>query len=184
MGMTAAGGSTDLTAILLTEEQIAARVATLAEQLAQDYQGKCPLLIGVLKGSIVFLADLIRKMGIPLEIDLICVSSYGCNAQSSGRISLLKDVAADLTGRHVVLVEDIIDSGLTVAWLLETLRERQPASLAVVCLLNKPDRREVDVPINYTGFEIPDEFVVGYGLDFAEQYRYLPHVAVLRSQVP
>jgi hypoxanthine phosphoribosyltransferase len=180
MGVDAAADwQRDLASVLLTEEQIHSRVAELAAELAADYHDKHPLLIGILKGSIVFLSDLMRKLSIPLEMDLVCCSSYGQSATSSGRIELRMDLSRDLRGRHVVLVEDIVDTGLTLSRLIELLRDREPESLKVCCLLSKPSRRQTDVQVDYVGFEIPDEFVVGYGLDYAERYRWLPHLAVV-----
>jgi hypoxanthine phosphoribosyltransferase len=173
----------ELASVLLTEEQIQTRVTELAQEIARDYAGQCPLLIGVLKGSIVFLSDLMRKLSLPLEIDLICCSSYGSAATSSGDVTLRTAPACQVSGRHVLLVEDIVDTGLTLAKLIELLQAQQPASLKVCCLLSKPSRRETEVEIHYTGFEIPDEFVVGYGLDYAERYRWLPHVAVVKPEV-
>jgi hypoxanthine phosphoribosyltransferase len=137
----------------------------------------------VMKGSIVFLSDLMRQIGIPLEIDLVCVSSYGQGARSAGQIELLKDLSVDIRGRHVLLIEDIVDTGVTLSRLRQLFLQRDPASVAICALLSKPERREVDVPLTYTGFQIPDEFVVGYGLDYAEHYRHLPFVAVLKPEV-
>ncbi|MEI6502108.1 MAG: hypoxanthine phosphoribosyltransferase [Armatimonadota bacterium] len=179
---TAADWSADLASVLLTEEAIQARVADLARQIAVDYEGQNPLLIGVLKGSVVFLCDLVRAMGMPVEIDLVCVSSYGQGAQSCGEITILKDVSAPVQGRHVLIVEDILDSGLTIRHLAALLRDRAPASLRACALLSKPSRRKVECEADYLGFEIPDEFVVGYGLDYAERFRWLPYVAVLRPE--
>lgn len=178
----AAEAESDIASILLTEAQIATRVEELAREIAQQYQGEVPLLVGVLKGSIVFLADLMRRLSVPLEIDLLCASSYGRSSESSGEITLLKDLSHDIRGRHVLIVEDIVDSGLTLRHLLDLLQERNPASLAVVALLSKPSRRRTHVDLDFLGFEIPDAFVVGYGLDFAERYRYLPYVAVLKPE--
>lgn len=184
MGVGAGGDwRADLASVLLTEKQIQDRVAALGTEIAAAYQGKNPLVIGVLKGSVVFLADLIRRIDIPLEIDLVCLSSYGQAANSSGQPLLLKDLAVPVAGRHLLVVEDIIDSGVTLSHLLALLQQRGPASIGVCALLSKPARRETDVPVDYTGFEIPDEFVVGYGLDYAEHYRSLPYVAVLKPEV-
>jgi hypoxanthine phosphoribosyltransferase len=182
MGVEAADWRSDLQSVLLTEEAIKARVDELGSQLAAEYSGRHPLVVGVLKGSVIFLSDLVRAMGIPLEIDLVCVTSYGQCAKSCGSITLLKDLAADVKGRHVLLVEDIIDSGVTVSQLADLLGQREPASLRVCTLLSKPARREVACEPDYLGFEIPDEFVVGYGLDYAERYRWLPYVAVLKPE--
>jgi hypoxanthine phosphoribosyltransferase len=173
----------DVEEILLTEEQIQARVAELGAQLAEDYAGRDPVLISVLKGSIVFLADLVRGMDIPLSIDIMEVSSYGAATESSGQVRILKDLSNPIEGRHVIVVEDIIDTGLTLNYLLRYLREKAPASLRICCLLDKPARRLTEIPIDYVGFTIPDRFVIGYGLDFGERYRNLPYVGVLRPSV-
>jgi hypoxanthine phosphoribosyltransferase len=173
----------DVEEILLTEEQIQARVAELGAQLAEDYAGRDPVLISVLKGSIVFLADLVRGMDIPLSIDIMEVSSYGAATESSGQVRILKDLSNPIEGRHVIVVEDIIDTGLTLNYLLRYLREKAPASLGICCLLDKPARRLTEIPIDYVGFTIPDRFVIGYGLDFGERYRNLPYVGVLRPSV-
>jgi hypoxanthine phosphoribosyltransferase len=173
----------DVEEILLTEEQIQARVAELGAQLAEDYAGRDPVLISVLKGSIVFLADLVRGMDIPLSIDIMEVSSYGAATESSGQVRILKDLSNPIEGRHVLVVEDIIDTGLTLNYLLRYLREKAPASLGICCLLDKPARRLTEIPIDYVGFTIPDRFVIGYGLDFGERYRNLPYVGVLRPSV-
>lgn len=184
MGVDAAADwSADLASVLLTEDAIRARVAELGRELAADYAGHNPLLVGVLKGSVVFLSDLVREMAIPLEIDLVCVSSYGHSADSCGEITILKDLSAPVQGRHVVLVEDILDSGLTICHLAALLGQREPASLRVCALLSKPSRRKVQCEADYLGFEIPDEFVVGYGLDYAERFRWLPYVAVLKPEI-
>lgn len=175
--------SSDLASVLLTQEVIQARVAELAREIAADYEGKNPLLVGVLKGSLVFLSDLIRELGIPLEIDLVCVSSYGQDAASCGEITLLKDLSTEVRGREVLLVEDILDSGVTLCHLAALLAQREPASLRICALLSKPARRKVECEADYLGFEIPDEFVVGYGLDYAERFRWLPCVAVLKPEV-
>jgi hypoxanthine phosphoribosyltransferase len=173
----------DVEEVLLTEEQIQARVAELGIQLTADYAGRDPVLISVLKGSIVFLADLVRGMELSLSIDIMEVSSYGAATESSGQVRILKDLSNAIEGRHVIVVEDIIDTGLTLNYLLRYLREKQPASLTICCLLDKPARRLTEIPIDYIGFTIPDRFVVGYGLDYGERYRNLPYVGVLRPSV-
>jgi hypoxanthine phosphoribosyltransferase len=173
----------DVEEVLLTQEQIQARVAELGAQLTADYAGRDPVLISVLKGSIVFLADLVRGMEIPLSIDIMEVSSYGAATESSGQVRILKDLSNPIEGRHVIVVEDIIDTGLTLNYLLRYLREKAPASLGICCLLDKPARRLTEIEIDYVGFTIPDRFVVGYGLDFGERYRNLPYVGVLRPSV-
>ncbi|MEX0631203.1 MAG: hypoxanthine phosphoribosyltransferase [Chloroflexota bacterium] len=173
----------DVQEVLLTEDQIQARVAELGGQLNADYTGLEPVLISVLKGSIVFLADLVRSMELPLSIDIMEVSSYGAATETSGQVRILKDLSNPIEGRHVIVVEDIIDTGLTLNYLLRYLREKGPASLRICCLLDKPARRLTEIPIDYVGFTIPDRFVVGYGLDYGERYRNLPYVGVLRPSV-
>jgi hypoxanthine phosphoribosyltransferase len=173
----------DVQEILLTEDKIQARVAELGAQLNADYAGLEPVLISVLKGSIVFLADLVRSMELPLSIDIMEVSSYGAATETSGQVRILKDLSNPIEGRHVIVVEDIIDTGLTLNYLLRYLREKGPASLRICCLLDKPARRLTEIPIDYVGFTIPDRFVVGYGLDYGERYRNLPYVGVLRPSV-
>ena len=173
----------DVQEVLLTEDKIQARVAELGAQLNADYAGLEPVLISVLKGSIVFLADLVRSMELPLSIDIMEVSSYGAATETSGQVRILKDLSNPIEGRHVIVVEDIIDTGLTLNYLLRYLREKGPASLRICCLLDKPARRLTEIPIDYVGFTIPDRFVVGYGLDYGERYRNLPYVGVLRPSV-
>jgi hypoxanthine phosphoribosyltransferase len=167
--------------ILVQPDELAHRVTELAEQISKDYDGKDVLLIGVLKGAVFFLADLMRKMDVDCEVDFMAVSSYGSSTDSSGVVRILKDLDAPIEGRHVLIVEDIVDSGLTLSYLFRMLGGRSPASLEVCALLTKPDRREVDMPIRYVGFEIPNKFAIGYGLDHAERYRNLPYVAVLNE---
>jgi len=166
--------------VLISEQEIQQRVAELGRQISADYEGLNPLLVCVLKGGYVFLADLTRALTICHSVDFMAVSSYGNATESSGVVRILKDLDTDISGKHVLLVEDIIDTGHTLAYLLENLRVRQPASLRVCTLLNKPSRREVDIPIDYVGFDIPNEFVIGYGLDYAENYRNLRFVGVLK----
>jgi hypoxanthine phosphoribosyltransferase len=169
----------DLEAVLVGEDRIKARIAELAAEIDADYQGRDLLLVGVLKGAVMVMADLARALHSPVEMDWMAVSSYGSGTKSSGVVRILKDLDMDLTGRHVLVVEDIIDSGLTLSWLLANLSSRGPASLEVFTLLRKPDAAKVDVFVRYIGFDIPNEFVVGYGLDFAERYRNLPSVVTL-----
>ncbi|RZS79428.1 hypoxanthine phosphoribosyltransferase [Motilibacter rhizosphaerae] len=173
----------DLEKVLVTEEQIAGRLAELAEQIAADYEGRDLLLVGVLKGAVMVMADLSRALRIHVDMDWMAVSSYGSGTKSSGVVRILKDLDRDISGRHVLVVEDIIDSGLTLSWLLANLRSRQPASLEVAALLRKPEAAKVDVDVRYVGFDIPEEFVVGYGLDYAEKYRNLPFVGTLAPHV-
>lgn len=168
--------------VIITREEIAKRIDELAAEIRRDYKGKNPLLIGVLKGSFVFLSDLVRAMNIPVEIDFIRLSSYGACTESSGKIKMLKRLETPIQGRHVLVVEDIVDSGLTVCFLLEYLARQKPLSLNLCTLFDKPLRRKVEVPIDYRGFTIPDAFVVGYGLDCNQQFRYLPDLCVLEEQ--
>ena len=165
--------------ILIEEETLAARVAELGAEVSADYHGRDLLLIGVLKGAVFFMADLMRHLTVPCEVDFMAISSYGDATDSSGIVRILKDLDINIEGRDVLVVEDIIDSGLTLSYLIRNLESREPASLEVCALLTKPSRREIDVPVRYVGFEIPNKFVVGYGLDFAERYRNLPYVGVL-----
>jgi hypoxanthine phosphoribosyltransferase len=173
----------DVEEILLTEEQISERVAELGSQLEADYAGRDPVLVSVLKGSIIFLADLIRAMQSSLSLDLMEVSSYGASTESSGQVRILKDLSKPIEGRDVIVVEDIIDTGLTLNYLLKYLHDKGPASVRICCLLDKPARRLAEIPIDYRGFTIPDRFVVGYGLDYDERYRNLPYIGVLKPSV-
>jgi hypoxanthine phosphoribosyltransferase len=174
----------DIGEVLLTEEQIAARVAELGRKISADYAGKSLTLVSVLKGSLPFMADLMRQISLPLRIDLMEVSSYGGTAtESSGLVRIIKDLSASISGEDVLLVEDIIDTGLTLNYLVRYLRGKNPSSLKICTLLDKPARRLVEIPVDYQGFEIPDQFVVGYGLDYSERYRNLRFVGVLRPEV-
>ena len=165
--------------VLVDTEALGARIAELGAEISADYEGRDLLLIGVLKGAVFFMADLMRKLTIPCEVDFMAISSYGASTDSSGVVRILKDLDINIEGRHVLVVEDIIDSGLTLSYLMRNLESREPATLEVCALLTKPDRRELEVPVRYIGFEIPNRFVIGYGLDFGERYRNLPYVAVL-----
>lgn len=173
----------DITKVLVTEEQIATRVNELASEIDKLYAGKDLLLVGVLKGAVMFMADLSRAIQIPVAMDWMAVSSYGSGTQSSGVVRILKDLDADVLGRHVLIVEDIIDSGLTLSWLASNLAARGAASVEIVALLRKPEAAKVDVAVKMVGFDIPNEFVVGYGLDFDEKYRTLKDVGVLDPKV-
>ncbi|QAY63672.1 hypoxanthine phosphoribosyltransferase [Xylanimonas allomyrinae] len=175
--------SGDIASILLTEEQLGAKLDELAAQIDKDYAGKDLLLVGVLKGAVMVMADLSRRLHTKAEMDWMAVSSYGSGTKSSGVVRILKDLDTDLTGRNVLIVEDIIDSGLTLSWLVANLRSRGPASVEIAAALRKPDAAKVDVDVRYVGFDIPNEFVVGYGLDYAERYRNLPFVATLAPHV-
>ena len=165
--------------VLIDQETLAARVAELGAEVSADYEGRDLLLIGVLKGAVFFMADLMRHLTVACEVDFMAISSYGDATDSSGIVRILKDLDISIEGRDVLVVEDIIDSGLTLSYLIRNLESREPASLEVCALLTKPSRREIDVRVRYVGFEIPNKFVVGYGLDFAERYRNLPYVGVL-----
>jgi len=165
--------------ILIEPDALSTRVAELGAEISADYEGRDLLLIGVLKGAVFFMADLMRKLTIPCEVDFMAISSYGASTDSSGVVRILKDLDINIEGRHVLVVEDIIDSGLTLSYLMRNLESREPGTLEVCALLTKPDRREIEVPVRYVGFEIPNRFVIGYGLDFGERYRNLPYVAVL-----
>jgi len=173
----------DVAEVLIREDELQARVADLGRQISSDYEGKIPLLVGILKGASIFLSDLIRKTTIPCLLDFIATSSYGVGSESSGIVRILKDLDQTIEGRHVLIVDDIIDTGFTMDYLLETLKARYPASLRVCALLDKISRRRRHVPIDYRGFEIPDKFVVGYGLDYGGIYRNLPFICVLKPEV-
>jgi hypoxanthine phosphoribosyltransferase len=165
--------------VLIGEDALQQRITELGEEISADYHGRDLLLIGVLKGAVFFMADLMRRLTVPCEIDFMAISSYAGATESSGVVRILKDLDINIEGRDVLVVEDIIDSGLTLSYLMRNLEAREPATLEVCALMTKPARREIEVPVRYTGFEIPNEFVVGYGLDFGERYRNLPYVAVL-----
>jgi hypoxanthine phosphoribosyltransferase len=168
--------------VLVPHEDLQRRVAELGAQISRDYAGRDLVMVGVLKGALLFIADLMRQLTVPCEVDFMAVSSYGSSTDSSGVVRILKDLDAPIEGRDVLIVEDIIDSGLTLQYLLRNLRARNPGSLEVCALLTKPARRRVELPIRYVGFEIPDRYVIGYGLDYAQRYRNLSYVAVLNEQ--
>ncbi len=173
----------DIAEILIDEKALQARVRELGEQISRDYEGKRPILVGVLKGAFMFMADLIRHISIPHEVDFMATSSYGAATETSGVVRILKDLDTPISGRHVLIVEDIIDTGLTLDYLTRILRARNPASLRICALLDKRERRRIPIPLDYVGFEIPNKFVVGYGLDFGEIYRNLPYIAVLKPEI-
>jgi hypoxanthine phosphoribosyltransferase len=174
----------DIEGVLVSEQQIADKIAELAKTLEADYAGRELLLVGVLKGAVMVMADLARALTtVPVSMEFMAVSSYGSSVSSSGVVRILKDLDRDIAGRDVLVVEDIIDSGLTLSWLLRNLRSRQPNSVEVLALLRKPEAAQVQVPVKYMGFDIPSVFVVGYGLDYAERYRELPYVGTLRPEV-
>ena len=169
--------------ILIQEDELQARIRELGAEISADYAGRELLLLGVLKGAVFFMADLMRALTVPCEIDFMAISSYGASTDSSGVVRILKDLDINIEGRDVLVVEDIVDSGLTLSYLMRNLESREPGTLEVCALLTKPARREIDVPVRYTGFEIPNRFVIGYGLDFAERYRNLPYVGVLHDHL-
>jgi hypoxanthine phosphoribosyltransferase len=169
--------------ILIDEQTLQKRIAELGREISADYEGRDLLLVGVLKGAVFFMADLMRHIRVPCEVDFMAISSYGASTDSSGIVRILKDLDLNIEGRNVLVVEDIIDSGLTLSYLVRTLEAREPGSLEICTLLTKPERREIDVDVRYVGFEIPNRFVIGYGLDFAERYRNLRFVGVLHDDL-
>ena len=173
----------DVEKILFTKEDIAQKVKSLAGMISRDYENRNPLLISVLKGSFIFMADLVREITVPCNVDFMAVSSYGKKSVTTGAVKILKDLDSRVEGRHVVIVEDILDSGLTLRYIINYLTGGKPASIRICTFLDKPARRQADIRPDYTGFIVPDEFIVGYGLDYAEKYRNLPYVAVLRREV-
>ena len=173
----------EIESVLMSEQAIAERVKELAAQVDADYAGREILLVGVLKGAVMFMADLARALETPVSMEFMAVSSYGSSTSSSGVVRILKDLDREIADKHVLVVEDIIDSGLTLSWLLRNMRSRGPASVEVVALMRKPDAAKIDVPVKYVGFDIANEFVVGYGLDYAERYRDLPFVGLLKPEV-
>jgi hypoxanthine phosphoribosyltransferase len=173
----------DVAEVLITGEQIEEKVCELGERITQDYAGERLLLVGVLRGAVVVMGDLMRCIDLPCEIDFMDISSYGSGTSSSGVVRILKDLEEDITGRHVLIVEDIIDTGLTLSYLRRSLLTRGPASLEICALVTKPSRRRVELDVKYLGFEVPDEFVVGYGLDYAGAYRNLPDICVLKKDI-
>lgn len=172
----------DISEILISRDEIQDKIAELAKQIGEDYRGRDLLLVGVLKGALIFMADLCRKIELPLEFDFMAVSSYGASTKSSGVVRILKDLDYEISGRHVLLIEDIIDSGLTLSYLLKYLQARNPASLEICSLFWKKGEQAVPIDVKYPGFEIPPVFVVGYGLDYAERYRNLPYIGVLKPE--
>jgi len=173
----------DIKEVLFSEQQLSEKVKALGEQITRDYAGKNPLLVSVLKGSFIFMADLVRNIDLPCDIDFMTVSSYGEKSQTTGAVKIVMDLKRDIEGRDIIIVEDILDSGLTLHYLLGILEARNPASIKLCTLLDKPSRRRVNVDVEYSGFSIPDEFVVGYGLDYAERYRNLPYIGILKPEV-
>jgi hypoxanthine phosphoribosyltransferase len=181
MGVTIEKVDQGVSEVLLSEEAIRHRISELGAQITRDYAGKQLVIVGVLTGAVTFLADLMREIALPMELDFVAMSSYGQATKSSGEVRLVKDLGHPVEGKHVLVAEDIIDTGLTLRYLLETLQARHPASIATCVLLDKPSRRKVEVPVEYRGFEIEDRFVVGYGLDYAGRYRNLPYIGILQT---
>ncbi len=173
----------DVSEVLISSEQITEKVREMGERITRDYTGERLLLVGVLRGAVVVMGDLMRCIDLPCEIDFMDISSYGSGTSSSGVVRILKDLEEDITGRHVLIVEDIVDTGLTLSYLIRSLLARKPASLEICALLTKPTRRRVELDVKYLGFEVPDEFVVGYGLDYGGAYRNLPDICVLKEEV-
>jgi len=174
----------DIDRILISQEQIQEKIRELGKQITEDYKDKDNvLLVGVLKGAFIFMADLIRNIDLPLHVDFMAVSSYGASTKSSGVVRILKDLEHDVEGKNLLIIEDIVDSGLTLSYMCNILKSRNPESIKICALLDKPSRRQVDIEVDYLGFEIPDYFVVGYGLDYGEKYRNLPYICVLKPEV-
>ena len=173
----------DVLKVLVSQEELQAKVAQMGRDISRDYEGKNLLLVSILKGSVVYMADLMRAITIPCNIDFMVVSSYGANTETSGLVKIIKDLDQDLSGKDVLIVEDILDTGVTLSKLKPMLRLRNPASIRIAAILDKPTRRKADIHADYLGFEVPDEFVVGYGLDYDEKYRNLPYVGVLKPEV-
>lgn len=173
----------DIQEVLFSEQQLADKVAELGARISADYEDKNPLVVSVLKGSYVFMADLTRKITIPCNVDFMAVSSYGAGTKTTGEVQIIKDIGSKIDGRHLIIVEDILDSGVALSFLMKILKARGAASIRLCTLLSKPERRKVDVPVDYLGFEIPDAFVAGYGLDYAEKYRNLPYIGILKPSV-
>lgn len=173
----------DISSVLLREDEIQAKVKEIGRKISEDFKGKDPLFVGILKGSFVFMADLMRSVTVPCSVDFMAVSSYGSKSVTTGAVKINKDLSQDIENRHVIIVEDILDSGVTLSYLLQYLQARNPASISLVTLLDKPARRRKEVKVDYSGFEIPDAFIVGYGLDYAEKYRNLPYIAILKPEI-
>jgi hypoxanthine phosphoribosyltransferase len=183
MGMRCLAMTADIKEVLITEDEIQAKVQELAEQINRDYRDKNPVLVGVLNGAFVFLSDLMRHLDLSCTVDFVSWSSYGKDTSSSGVFRIMKDLETSVESKHVLIVEDIIDTGLTLHYLLDTVRARKPASVKVAALLDKPSRRRIEAKADYLGFQIPDAFVVGYGLDFAQRYRNLPFIGILKPEI-
>ena len=173
----------DMLKTLITKEELEATVARLGREITRDYQGKTPMMVAVLKGAFIFMADLVRQVDIPCTLDFMCVSSYGKGMSTSGQVKIIKDLDTTIEGKDVIIVEDILDSGVTLSYLMDLLRARKPASIRLCTLFDKPARHKVDIHIDYKGMEVPNEFIVGYGLDYDDYYRNLPYIGVLKPEV-
>jgi hypoxanthine phosphoribosyltransferase len=173
----------DIKEVLYNEDELRDRVRQMGAKISNDYCGKELILIGVLKGSVIFMSDLLKEITIPCKMDFMAVSSYGNSTETSGVVRILKDLDFEIQGKDILIVEDIIDSGVTLKYLMKYLSARKPNSLEIVCLLNKPDRRKADIDVKYLGYDVPDHFLVGYGLDYAEKYRNLPYVGILKEEI-
>jgi hypoxanthine phosphoribosyltransferase len=173
----------DIQEVILSSDDIQKRVQALGQQISRDYLGRSPIFVGVLKGVIIFMADLLRSITIPIEIDFIAVANYSIELRDQGVVRMVKDLEIPIANRHIIFIEDVIDTGLTLNYLLQNLQARQPASLEICTLFNKPDHRIIDLPIKYKGFDLPDRFAVGYGLDFKEKYRNLPYLGLLKASI-
>lgn len=173
----------DLQEVLFSEEVLTKKIKELAQQISEDYKGKNLLVVGILKGSVLFAAELIKNISIPCEIDFMAVSSYGNSTETSGVVRILKDLDQDIEGKHILIVEDIVDTGVTLSYLLKYLKARKASGIDIVALLNKQARRRVEIDVKYVGFEVPDAFIVGYGIDYAEKYRNLPCIGILKPEI-
>ncbi|WP_443662453.1 hypoxanthine phosphoribosyltransferase [Clostridium sp.] len=173
----------DIKEVLYNEEQLRDKIRLMGAKISKDYYGKDLILIGILKGSVIFMSDLLKEITIPCKMDFMAVSSYGNSTKTSGVVRILKDLDFEIQGKHVLIVEDIIDSGVTLKYLMKCLSARKPSSLEIICLLNKPERRKVDIDVKYVGFDVPDFFIVGFGMDYAEKYRNLPYVGILKDEI-
>lgn len=169
--------------ILVTTDAIQKRVKELGQEITEDYKGKDLMLVGILKGAVIFMSELAQEIKLPITMDFMAVSSYGDSSQSSGVVRIIKDLDSHIEGKDILIVEDIIDTGLTLDYLTDNLRKRKPNSVRICTLLDKPDRRKIEVPVDYVGFEVPDEFIIGYGIDYAEKYRNLPYISALKEEV-
>ncbi len=169
--------------VLVSSEEINKRVKELGQEITEDYKGKDLMLVGILKGAVIFMSELVQNINLPITMDFMAVSSYGNSSQSSGVVRIIKDLDCYIEGKDILIVEDIIDTGLTLDYLTDNLRKRGPKSVKICTLLDKPERREVEVPVDYVGFQVPDEFIVGYGIDYAEKYRNLPYISALKEEV-